>query len=126
MIDRNRASHNVPSPLRPASYGGAAPAAQTLRAGLAAIGRGVAAYAAARARRRLRRQTVRQLRRLPDRILRDIGIPRSQIWAVAEDLVNGAARLGAPVPAPAHCNAANRNRPEARRHLAVPTVAGCG
>jgi len=92
-----------------------------LRAGAISIGKGITALAAAHARRRLRRETVRQLRSLPDRTLRDIGIPHSQIWRVASDLVDGTAPKAAPQRI-----AANQNRPESRPHLAVPAVAGCG
>jgi|GEM_PF-6433388 len=66
--------------------------AEALRAGATTLGKGIAALAAAHARRRLRRDTARQLNTLPDRLLQDIGLPRSAIWQVASDLVSEATR----------------------------------
>lgn len=97
-----------------------------LRAGVGAIGKGIVALSAAHTRWRLRRATVRSLDALPDRILRDIGIPRSQIWTIASHLVNTAARIHVPDPAPPRRTATHRNRPDSGPHLATPTAACCG
>lgn len=126
MFDLNLPNSDLTPHLRRARSERAETTAGILRAGIVAIGKGIAALAAAHARRRLRRQTVRELRALPDRTLRDIGIPHSEIWAVANDLVNGSARYQAPAPAPRHGIAANQNRPESRPHAAVPAAVGCG
>ncbi len=97
-----------------------------LRAGVGAIGKGIVTLAAAHARWRLRRDTVRSLDALPDRLLQDIGIPRSQIWTVASDLVNVATRNPVPDPTPLRRFATHQNRPDSGPDLAVPTAACCG
>lgn len=82
MYDLNLPSNNVTPNLRSTRAG---TTAGILRAGIAAL-------TAAHARWRLRRDTARQLDAIPDRLLRDIGLPRSEIWKVASDLVNEATR----------------------------------
>lgn len=127
MLDLNLPTSNVLTPhLRRARRERANVTADILRTGIAAIRKGIASLAAARARQRLRRETVRQLNTLPDRALHDIGLSRSQIWTVADDLVNGAARNRAPDPAPHHRAAANRNRVDSSPQLITPAAACCG
>jgi len=126
MFDINLPNSDLTPHLRRARSERAATVAGTLHAGVVAVRQGIAALVAAHARRRLRRETVRQLRALPDRTLRDIGIPHGQIWTVANDLVNSAAGNRDPEPAPAHHIAVNQNRPDSRPHLAIPTAVGCG
>ena len=95
MYDLNLPSSDVTPNLRGTRAGATA---EILRAGIAAIGKGIAALAAAHARRRLRRDTARQLDTLPDHVLGDIGLPRSEIWKVASDLVNEATRTSRQPP----------------------------
>jgi uncharacterized protein YjiS (DUF1127 family) len=92
MYDLNLPSRHAFPHLRPARRAREGAIARILRAGAASIGRGIAALVAARARRRLLRDTVRQLHSLPDRLLQDVGLPRSEIWKVASDLVSEATR----------------------------------
>lgn len=125
MFELNLPPSNLTPYLRRVRSERAETVAEMLRTGIVAIGERIAALAAARARRRLRRQTVRDLRSLPDRTLRDIGLSRSQIWAVADDLVNGATGHRAPPSAPPYRTAVNENRP-GRRSAVTCAVAGCG
>jgi uncharacterized protein YjiS (DUF1127 family) len=125
MFDINLPSNDLTPYLRRARLERAEATAGILSAGIAAIGKGFAALAAARDRRRIRRQTVRELNALPDRALQDIGLSRSQIWSVADDLVNGAARNETPKAAPRHHRAANQNQRNSQAHLPLPAVAGC-
>lgn len=109
--------------------------ANLLQATIRSVGDWMAAIAAARTRRRLRRETVRELQGLSNRALQDIGIPRSAIWTVADDLVNAVTRPpanhdGQPqrarpsVAIPASVDAKQR-RPE-RQHMETHALAGCG
>ncbi|MHA1601136.1 MAG: DUF1127 domain-containing protein [Alphaproteobacteria bacterium] len=127
MLDLNLPTSNVlPPHLRRTRSERAEATVRILRAGIATIEKGVATLTAAYASWRLRRDTVRQLETLPDRLLKDIGLPRSQIWAVASDLVNVAARNEVSAPAPRHHIAANRNRSDTGRRMVVPAPVGCG
>jgi uncharacterized protein YjiS (DUF1127 family) len=92
MYDLNLPSHNAIPHLRPVRRAREGTTARVLRAGAATVGKGIAALVAARARRRMLRDTVRQLHSLPDRLLQDVGLPRSEIWKVASDLVTVATR----------------------------------
>jgi uncharacterized protein YjiS (DUF1127 family) len=95
-------------------------AADLVRAAGRAIDGWATAVAAAHARRRLRRETTRQLASLSDRTLRDIGIPRGAIWTVADDLVNAVTG-----PAVSDSRQPQRARPE-RLPTATHVAAGCG
>jgi len=59
------------------------PAQSWLAARLHAVGDALERAAARRARRRLRRRAARELSRLDDKTLADIGIPRGQIHEIA-------------------------------------------
>ncbi len=61
----------------------------------------------------IRKRARRELMALDDRLLADIGVPRSAIDAVVEGLMRGPVRAAPPAPSPASSpSAANANRPE--------------
>ena len=131
MFDLILPSSELTRPLRRRRSEPAATAATILHAAVVAIRQGIGALAAARARRRLRRKTVRELQSLSDRTLRDIGIPRSAIWAVADDLVNAVAGTAAdgrepPQPTRPRLEPANRNQAQKRGQVPLPVAVGCG
>ena len=110
-------------------------AANLVQATIRAVGNWATAIAAAHTRRRLRRETVRDLQALSNRTLQDIGIPRSAIWSVADDLVNAVTGPAAnhdrhpqrarPAAATLASVAAKQRRPE-QQHTGTHALAGCG
>lgn len=152
MYDLNLPTSDLTPYLRRGRQERAEAAARLLRGGTSALWRAaikatraatsaIAAVSAARARRRLRRATIRDLRSLSDRTLRDIGVPRSAIWSIADDLVAGAT-IREPLPRCLPVTAdprqwqdavpeavvrlpANRNQ-RSGRIVATQALAGCG
>jgi len=152
MYDLNLPTSDLTPHLRRAHRERAEAVTRLLRGGVGAIWRAAvdtthtaktlaAAASATHARRRLRRETIRELRGLNDRTLQDIGVPRGAIWSVAEDLVTTATMQE---PRPQHrpvtpdsirrrCAQteavvrlpANRNQ-RSGRIAAVQALAGCG
>jgi len=135
MTDINLPNRDLTPYFRRAHIERAKAAVDLARAAGRVIDGWVAAIAAACARRRLHRETVHELQALSDRTLQDIGIPRSAIWSVADDLVNAVTGTAVddhrhphrarPVPAARHHVAAKQSRGD-RQHAGTHALAGCG